>query len=237
MDVLPDRHDQEPGVLGDGPPAVPYAAGQEQCIPALQPVRPPSASTWQAPETTYISSSLRCWYSRPASWSPVNSSACSWWCPRTRGRTPGTGVSPDSSPARTRSTVRAVSDAASSSTAVVSSASATRSRDRMLGRARSFSIWLRKGTDRPLRADTAARVRWSARRRLRTATPTRSGSLASLSRSLSSEPSLSSMAGLPSPCLVRRRTSASVSHRCAVSTLRSNRPRFRVQEPTRVRPG
>ena len=43
----------------------------------------------------------------------------------------------------------------------------------MLGRARSFSIWLRKGTDRPLRSATAARVSSSARRRRRTAAPTR----------------------------------------------------------------
>ena len=45
----------------------------------------------------------------------------------------------------------------------------------LLGRARSFSTWLRKGTDRPLRSATTARVSSSARRRRRTAAPTRRG--------------------------------------------------------------
>ncbi len=58
---------------------------------------------------------------------------------------------------------------------MVRRASATFSRELRLGRARSFSTWLRKGTDRPLRSATTARVRDSARRRRRTAAPTRRG--------------------------------------------------------------
>ncbi len=228
LDVFGDGDDQQPGLRHRGPPAVPDPAGEVQGVAASEAVGAPSASISTAPSATYINWSLRNWSSRPASWSPVNSEACIWWCPRTRERTRGSAQ--DSAPsARTTSTLHAGSAAASSSTAVVRSASASFSRELWLGRARSFSIWLRNGTDRPLRSATTARVRSSARRRRRTAAPTRRG--CSLWSPIAPAPSF---AARPAPRAPRPRRSSfaelSAPYACSANRFR------RLPRRRRVRP-